>query len=131
MWARVGFAFFAVVAFMAAVPVAAQNKITGSITDSQGAAILGARIFIHWDHSGSEVGLTTNSGIKQDVVLTTNASGAFSTNLPPGFYDVFISAAAFSPDCRKVRLNTGQTLTLNPKLNISALVIKEIGDKIQ
>lgn len=128
MWAKVGMALAALVVFATAAPVSAQTKLTGVVSDAEGAAIQGARIFIHWDPAGSGVGLTSNMGIKQDIMLITNASGSFSTDLPSGFYDVFVSATAFSPDCRKIRLNAGQKVTLNAKLNVSPLVIRELGD---
>jgi len=70
--------------------------------------------------------LTTNVGIKQDLTLTTDANGSFSAELPSGFYDVLVTATAFSPDCRKIRLNAGQTATFNAKLSVSLIVVKEL-----
>jgi hypothetical protein len=112
------------------VPVASsQNRLRGVVTDSEGAIISDARIFIHWDASGSKVGLTTNIGITEDRTLISDAKGLFSTDLPPGFYDVFVSAMAFSPDCRKIRIIKGSAEVYNPRLKVSALVTKELGDK--
>jgi len=111
-----------------AAPASAQTHFNGAIRDSQGGVISGAHVLIHWDPSGSDVGLTSDVGIKQDLTLTTDANGSFSAALPPGFYDVFVSATAFSPDCRKIRLTAGQTGTYNVKLNVSRLVTKELGD---
>jgi hypothetical protein len=104
-------------------PVWAQTHLSGMVRDSEGAVISGAHIFIHWDPSGSEVGLTTN---KQDLTVTTDDNGSFSAELPPGFYDVLVTATAFSPDCRKIRLKAGQTATFNAKLNVSLIVVKEL-----
>jgi hypothetical protein len=78
--------------------------------------------------SGSKVGLTTNIGIKEDRELISDAKGLFSTELPPGFYDVLISATAFSPDCRKIRIINGSAADFNPRLKVSTLVTKELGD---
>ena len=104
----------------------AQTHLSGVVRDSEGAVISGAHIFIHWDPSGSEVGLRTNVGIKQDLTLTTDDNGSFSAELPPGFYDVLVMATAFSPDCRKIRPKAGQTATINAKLNVSLIVMKEL-----
>jgi hypothetical protein len=130
MWARAASIFALVAAFVVAPPASAQTRLTGVVRDSEGAVISGARILIHWDSSGSTVGLTTNVGIKQDVVLTTDAEGRFSTELPPGFYDVFASAMAFSPDCKKIRTKNGETAIYNVRLNASPLVSKELGDAL-
>jgi|SRR5215471_4517736 len=109
---------------------APQSAITGQITDSEGAVIANARVLIHWDPSGSAVGLRTNIGIEQDVMVVTDASGHYSANVPPGFYDVFVSAMAFTPTATKVRVKEGQPGTFSPKLNVDPLVTKELGHEI-
>jgi hypothetical protein len=101
-------------------PVASsQNRLRGVVRDSEGAIISGAHIFIHWDASGSKVGLTTNIGITEDRTLISDAKGLFSADLPPGFYDVFVSATAFSPDCRKIRVIKDNVEVYNPRLKVS------------
>ena len=50
-----------------------------------------AHVIVHWDPSGSKY-LKDNLGIKQDIASTTDSSGHFSLDLPPGFYDVFVTA---------------------------------------
>jgi Carboxypeptidase regulatory-like domain len=109
---------------------APQTAITGQITDSEGAVIANARVLVHWDPSGSAVGLRDNNGIKQDVMVVTDASGHYSANVPPGFYDVFVSAMAFTPAATKVRVKEGQPGTFSPKLNADPLVTKELGHEI-
>jgi hypothetical protein len=94
-------AFLAAFAFV--VPASAQTRFSGAVKDSEGAVISGARIFIHWDSSGSKVGLTSNVGINEDRSFLTDGNGSFSVELPPGFYDIFVSAMAFSPDCNLSR----------------------------
>jgi hypothetical protein len=116
------------VCFLLPQLASSQNRLRGVVTDSEGAIISGAHVFIHWDASGSKVGLTTNIGIKEDRELISDAKGLFSTELPPGFYDVFISATAFSPDCRKIRIINGSAADFNPRLKVSTLVTKELGD---
>jgi hypothetical protein len=116
MGVKTGIVALVIVAFTLAAPAWAQNHLTGTVRDSAGGVISGAHIFIHWDPSGSTVGLTTNVGIKQDLTITTDANGSFSAELPPGFYDVLVSATAFSPDCRKIRLKARETVTYNAKI---------------
>ena len=130
MWAKAGAILVLIVVFFLATPVSAQTRLNGVVTDSEGAAISGAHILIHWDPSGSTVGLTTNVGIKQDLVVVTDASGRFSAELPPGFYDVFASAMAFSPDCKKIRTKNGEVATYNVRLLFSPLSTKELGSTL-
>jgi hypothetical protein len=104
-----------------------QSTITGQITDSEGAVIANARVFVHWDSSGSAVGLTDNIGTKQDVIVVTDASGHYSASVPAGFYDVFVSASAFTPIAAKVIVKQAQKAMLNAKLYVDPLVSKEIG----
>jgi hypothetical protein len=105
------------------------GMLKGKVTDSEGAAIRHATVRVHWDESGARVGLKSNVGIKEDLTVNTNEGGEFSIELPPGFYDVFISANAFTPQCRKVRVRSGEIATFSPKLNADPLVTKELGDR--
>ncbi|HYV64047.1 MAG TPA: carboxypeptidase-like regulatory domain-containing protein [Bryobacteraceae bacterium] len=117
------------IALTMSVQLCAENLFKGTVNDSEGASIGGATILIRWDSSGSAVGLKTNIGIKEDVVLRSGPDGTFSVQLPPGFYDVFISSMAFTPVCRKIRIRDGGTVTFNPRLPIDALVSEELGTK--
>jgi hypothetical protein len=108
----------------------AQSAIGGKITDSEGSVIANARVLVHWDSSGSTIGLTDNIGIKQDVIVVTDTSGQFSTSVPAGFYDVFVSAMAFTPAATKVRVKEGRPTTFSTKLKADPLVSKELGHEI-
>ncbi len=116
-------------AFAPSVYLFGQSALKGTVTDLSGGAIEGAVIIIHWDSSGSTVGLHSNVGIKEDVVVRTSPHGGFSVNLPPGFYDVFVSAMAFTPACQKVRIREGSAVIFDRRLQVNGLVIDEIGDK--
>jgi hypothetical protein len=105
---------------------AQQSAISGQITDSEGAALRKAHVLVHWDSSGSAVGLRDNIGIKQDVTVVTDANGHYSADVPPGFYDVFVSAMAFTPTAAKVRVKEGHATTLSRKLKVDPLVSKEL-----
>lgn len=84
------------------------SGIAGKIVDSEGAAIANARVLIHWDPAGTTVGLNDNIGTQRDVIVTTSASGEYSASLPAGFYDVFVSAMAFTTTAGKVRVRKDQ-----------------------
>lgn len=109
-------------------PSAGQPKssLKGEVKDTEGAAIAGARIVVHWDPAGSRVGLTSNIGIEKDLQLIADQSGNFDADLPPGFYDLFVSASAFSPSCTKIRVKAGMTVTYTTKLKLNGLVAKEL-----
>jgi hypothetical protein len=106
------------------------SRFTGSVADSSGAGISGATILIHWDPAGSEVGLASNVGIKQDLVVKTDRDGKFAADLPPGFYDVFVSSMAFTPACRKLRLKGAAPLDVKFRMAVDPGVVKELGDAI-
>jgi len=104
------------------------SELRGVVTDSEGGVIPGALVIVHWDRSGTRVGLKSNVGIKQDLILETNVKGEFESELPQGFYDVFVAATGFTPDCRKVRIRRGETATYTPRLKADPLVGNELGD---
>lgn len=106
------------------------TPFTGTVADMSGGAISGAMVLFHWDSAGSAVGLTTNIGIKNDLIIKTDEKGSFMAELPSGFYDVFFSATGFTPACRKIRigLHSGEKLTM--RMNVDPLVTKELGDEV-
>jgi hypothetical protein len=103
-----------------------QSMIGGQVMDLEGAVIANARIIVHWDPSGSKVGLSDNGGIQQDAIATTDAKGKYLIGVPAGFYDVFVSATAFTPTASKVRVKTGQLATHNVHLKVDPLVSREL-----
>src|SRR5713226_5758990 len=111
-------AFVVLITFsISLIAAAQQSSVSGQIADSEGAAVEKARVLVRWDSSGSTVGLKDNIGIQQDVTATADATGRYLIVLPPGFYDVFVSAQSFTPAAAKVRVNTGQNSTFNTRLN--------------
>jgi hypothetical protein len=106
-----------------------QSGITGQVTDSEGAVITKARVLVHWDPSGSTVGLVDNIGTTQDISVVTDDSGKYSASVPPGFYDVFVTATGFTPTAGKVRVKQGQRTAFSTKLRADPLVGKELGDE--
>src|SRR5882757_2005511 len=82
-----------------ATPLRAQvtgATLSGTITDSQGGAVVGAKVTA----KNGATGVTTES--------TTNASGAYSiVNLLPADYVVSVSATGFRTAVSKVTLTVG------------------------
>ena len=115
---------FAVLLLLAVVSTRAAT-LSGTVRDSEGAVISNAHVIVHWDPSGSNY-LKDNLGIKQDIVATSDSNGHFSVDLPPGFYDVFVTAMAFTPHCDKVRLKDKEAKTYQVKLKISPVPLKEL-----
>jgi len=105
-----------------------QSGITGEIVDSEGAAIANARVLVHWDSAGSTVGLSDNVGIQHDVTVTTDSNGRYLAEVPAGFYDVFVSAMAFTPTAAKVRVKKDHRITYNSTLRPDPLVLSELAD---
>ena len=100
-------------------------RLSGTIRDSEGAAIANAHVIIHWDSSGKNY-LSDNLGISEDKVISTDANGKFSLELPPGFYDVFVAATAFSPHCEKIRIKGSGPRTYEIRLRVSKVVSKAL-----
>jgi hypothetical protein len=113
------------VLFMLAAISAKAATLSGTVRDSEGAVIANAHIIVHWDPSGSNY-LEDNLGIKQDITVMSDSKGQFSLELPPGFYDVFVTATAFSPHCEKIRLKGKEVKTYVVKLKVSPVASKEL-----
>jgi len=107
---------------------AQDSTITGFVADSSGAAIVRAHILVHWDPSGSTVGLKDNLGLSHDLTTTTDGTGHFTAAVPPGFYDVFVSAPAFTPFATKVRVKAHASAKLELRLDVSPVVSRELAD---
>ena len=110
----------------------ADSPLHGTVADEGGAGIGQAMVLLHWNSAGSTVGLSSNVGIRRDVVLYTDNKGQFSVNLPPGFYDIFVTARAFSPTCQKIRTTERATLpALTFRLKVEPLYTNEMGFRIE
>jgi uncharacterized GH25 family protein len=113
------------VIFLTASISAQAATLSGTVRDSGGAVIPGAHIIVHWDSSGLPY-LKDNVGVKQDLTATTDVNGQFSFEVPAGFYDIFVSATAFSPRCEKVRLKGQQSKRYDFKLKVSEITSREL-----
>jgi hypothetical protein len=115
----------------AAAPVIAQDPpakvlLQGTVTDADGKLLTNAQLIVHWDPSGAKSGLTTNVGIPEDRFLKTDTHGNYYAEIPPGFYDVLITAPGLTPTCSKIRLKPGENQTLNAKLQTDPVVAAEL-----
>ena len=115
---------FSALLLLAAVSTRAAT-LSGTVRDSERAVIANAHVIAHWDPSGSNY-LPDNLGIRQDITATSDSKGQFSLELPPGFYDIFVTATAFSPHCDKIRLKGNQIKTYVIKLKVSPVTSKEL-----
>ena len=129
-YARWGWTVMVLAGVSSALAAPQRTTLRGVITDSEGAVIRGARVLVHWDASGASVGLRSNVGVKQDLTAETNERGEFEMEVPPGFYDVFVSATGFTPYSNKIRLRAGEPATYKAKLKIDPLITRELGDTI-
>src|SRR5438046_2082351 len=98
----------------AAPSLAAQTvggSVQGFITDSSGAALPNAQVLV----------LNVATGATRE--LTTDAAGRYRVPiLPPGPYEVHVTAGGFRPLVRRgIQLDIGQTLVLDLALDIGGV----------
>jgi carboxypeptidase family protein len=84
------------------------GALRGSVVDAQHDPIRRAYLLIHGSLDG-------------DKRVFLDEHGHFSIELPPGYYDVFISSVGFDPACRKVQIETGKTTVYEETLKVSNL----------
>src|SRR6267143_2389144 len=93
-----------------ATPLRAQvagATLSGTITDAQGGAVVGAKFTV----KNGATGITTET--------TTNSSGAYSiVNLIPANYDVSVSAPGFRTATSRVTLTVGAQQAMNVALTV-------------
>jgi hypothetical protein len=93
-----------------ATPLRAQvagATLSGTITDAQGGAVVGAKV----SAKNGATGVTTDT--------TTNAAGAYSiVNLLPANYDVSVAATGFRTAVSKVTLTVGAQQALSVALTV-------------
>jgi hypothetical protein len=97
------------------------STIAGTVRDSAGAVVAKAQITVHRDPVGGAKEST-------DAVVSSDKNGQFTLNIAPGFYDLFVSASGFSPECTKVRASETKPAIYMPRLRADPLVVKEFGD---
>jgi hypothetical protein len=119
IWSTV---IFSALMLSAGIALSSPNSISGTVKDSEGAVISGAKIMVHRDSGVAEL----KEGA--DMVVVSDKNGQFVLEVAPGFYDIFVSAPAFSPQCTKVRVREAEPAIYMPRLHADPLVTKERGD---
>jgi Carboxypeptidase regulatory-like domain len=97
------------------------TKLSGTVVDQQGAAIPNGRVTVHWDSAGLD-DVKENIGIRDDKIATTDSTGDFSLDLPPGVYDIFVTAPGFSPHCEKLTLKAQEMHHYEVRLKVSRMI---------
>jgi hypothetical protein len=92
------------------------GNITGTVTDSTGAAVANATVVV----------LDTDTGVSRNI--TTNSDGSYTASfLQPGHYEVIVGGGGFGKvDRKNLVLTVGQTLTVDaalPPASVSTDVI--------
>jgi hypothetical protein len=95
------------------------GELTGTVTDSEGAAIGNAYLVVHPDSSDQ----------RDTTILHSDKEGHFQTNLELGFYDVCVMSPAFTAECKKIRVKSAAPTTARFKLKIATEVLEALGDK--
>jgi hypothetical protein len=99
--------------FLLALTLSARAQVvgatlSGTVTDSTGAALPNAHVAVHNDDTGAQ------------RFLTTNASGQYvASSIAVGNYTLTVTATGFAQTNNHVTLTTGQTLNLNLALSVA------------
>ena len=89
--------------------------LSGTITDAQGAAVVGAKV----SAKNAATGVTTET--------TTNNLGAYTlVNVLPASYDISVTATGFRTAVSKITLTVGSQQTMN-----LALVVGEVSQTVE
>jgi hypothetical protein len=62
-------------------------------------------VVVRWDSLGLD-DVEDNLGTTDNKTAVTDTTGHFSVALPPGVYDIFLSADGFSPHCEKITITS-------------------------
>ena len=94
------------------------GKLTVTVEDATGAIIPGASIRLqHWEYDHGQ-----HARLVQDVTVTTDAQRHMSGELQPGVYDLFVSASAFEPVAKSVKIESGKQTQVISKLKMNRYV---------
>ena len=114
--------------FLLAIAAAAQDRGRVTITvqtkaDASGVVgqVNGAKIMVvHWTMS------QMHSAMLQDQVVATDAEGKCNLNLPPGVYDLFISANGLDPAAMKVAIEKGDNKPVTVTLKSGSMHLRPV-----
>lgn len=118
---------FTMCAMVASAQWIETTLFSGRITDPSGASIRGVLVTVQWNTHRA------NGPSKPDVSnvsLQTDGFGEFAVRLTPGFYDVCVHAAAFSPTCETVAVGEHESSVYRETLKLNSLILSERRDLI-
>lgn len=84
--------------------------VTGTVTDAAGRPLGGAQVFL----VGTSIG------------TVTNAQGRYTLTVPPGSHTLHVRLVGYAEASRSLRVEAGQTLTVNVQLQPRAIELEEL-----
>lgn len=115
------------VAFTTCATVRAQEmgKLEGTLLAPDRTAMANFAVHLRWNNTPDSGGVTTGK-LKRPhekrqphdkwLVLDTDISGRFSTELPAGNWDVFVYIDGYAPTCTIAPIEKGKTTTIDLRL---------------
>jgi hypothetical protein len=114
------------------LPIGSGNETKATlqvvVKDELGAVIPRAKLLVRWDPASLQV--EASRGENPDTTSQADERGQMAIALNPGFYDVLVTSSSFTPSCKKVRIKTGTTVSMEFKLKADPLVTAELGHEI-
>jgi hypothetical protein len=98
------------------------GTLSGTVVDPAGAVIPNAQVVVRWDSLGLD-DVKDNLGTTDIKTAATDTTGHFSVTLPPGVYDIFVSADGFSPRCEKITITAKAEVNFVARLAVSRKTI--------
>jgi hypothetical protein len=93
------------------VPVSASGSVSGTIVDQSGALVVGARVVLALTTTGNATVSAKDQSPKQEAVTGDNGQFSFA-NVPPGAFQLTISASGFAPQTSSGTLLPGEVHTV-------------------
>jgi hypothetical protein len=88
------------------------------LADPTGASVTDALVVVHFERDSSVQASNTDQGQEDQVtpLVLDELTATYRINLAPGTYDIFVARPIFHPNCKKVRLEKGESLKIEMKL---------------
>lgn len=106
----------AVLAWMLFFAQVENGQLSGEVRDVLGAALGKADVRIHLNVPLSAAAANFKN---REIETSSNNAGKFALVLPPGFYDVCVHAASFSPSCKVIKVVQGAVVDCKMRLDIN------------
>ncbi len=94
---------------------------TRSDSSAPAGRAIGAKVIVvHWTHS------QLHAQMVQDEAATTDQKGMCTIDLPPGTYDIFVTASGLNPVAVKRAVQAGETTSLVVSLKAAAQQLQPV-----